>query len=247
MKINILSDLHLEYCAPFTPSPISADVIVLAGDICEGITGIEWAQDTFDIPVLYVPGNHEFHDDLFTMGQHRKMMSEAAAGTNVMLLDNKVAYIDHVKFIGTTLWTDLSKLEAVLYCDADSILVDQPEGEAPEYFNASDAQALFDANKAWLQGELMKPYDGKTIVITHHAPSQKSIHNKYQGNAWNDCFVSDVESLMPSIDVWIHGHTHSSLDYKINDTRVVCNPRGYSISMGGWENHEFNPSMEISI
>jgi len=246
MKINILSDLHLE-CAPFMPPPVVEGVVVLAGDIGDGVTGIEWAKEAFDVPVLYVPGNHEFHDDLFTMGQHRKRMCEAAAGTNIILLDNNVAYFDSVRFIGSTLWTDLSKLGSVLYCDADSILIDQPQSEDPEYFNATDAQALFNSNKAWLQDELAKPYDGKTVVVTHHAPSQKSIHNRYQGNAWNDCFVSDVEGLMHSIDVWIHGHTHSSHDYKLNNTRVVCNPRGYPTFMGGWENQEFNPSMVISI
>ena len=27
--------------------------------------------------------------------------------------------------------------------------------------------------------------------------------------------------------LWIHGHIHESLEYRIDDTIVACNPRGY--------------------
>jgi len=238
MKVQVLSDLHLE-CSSYAPPETTADIIILAGDIAEGIDGIEWAKQAFDIPVMYVPGNHEFHN-FYTMDQNRSRMRAAASGSNVILLDNGVAYVDGIRFIGTTMWSDLSRVGTVLYCDADSILVDHVSGESATYFNLADAQALFDNNRVWLQAELGKSFDGTTVVITHHAPSKKSIHENYNGNVWNDCFASDLESLMAGVDLWVHGHTHSSLDYFVGKTQVVCNPKGYFTEYG-FENHEFNP------
>ena len=115
------------------------------------------------------------------------------------------------------------------------------------HFNLSFAQALFEKNNAWLQSVLARPFDGKTVVVTHHAPSLKSIHSDYKSNEWNPCFVSDLEKLMDGVGFWVHGHTHSSFDYQIGKTRVVCNPRGYPNDLDGWENKEFNPSNVIFI
>lgn len=64
MKLLVLSDLHVEF-APFVPDPAAveaADVVVLAGDVSNGVKGIAWARQAFaDKPVVYVVGNHEFY------------------------------------------------------------------------------------------------------------------------------------------------------------------------------------------
>ena len=63
MKIRIFSDLHLEFF-DFNPAEVSADVVVLAGDIQNGHYGLGWARKTFpDTAIVYVIGNHEFYDD----------------------------------------------------------------------------------------------------------------------------------------------------------------------------------------
>ena len=108
MKVHILSDLHLE-AASFVPPITHADVIILAGDIGVGCQGIEWARDAFEVPVIYVPGNHEYHDLSFSMGEHREDMLRATSGSQVSLLDNDVTVINGVRFIGTTMWTDLNR------------------------------------------------------------------------------------------------------------------------------------------
>jgi hypothetical protein len=86
------------------------------------------------------------------------------------------------------------------------------------------------------------------VVITHHAPSPKSIHPRFAGSAINACFVSDVESLMGAqrAALWIHGHTHDSFDYTVSGTRVVCNPRGYSKNNVN-ENPLFDPNLVVTI
>jgi len=249
MKLHILSDIHLE-CERFEPPEISANVVILAGDIGVGTRGIDWAKKHFDIPVLYIPGNHEYHDPSFSIDEHQVAMQQACKGPNVMFMDNKSTIIQGVRFIGTTLWTDLKNFESVLYCDADRIIVNYEvikNAGGLIHFDRDYAQSLFEQSKAWLQSQLMQPFKRKTVVMTHHAPSQKSIAPQYAGNDWNPCFASDLEELMDDVHLWVHGHTHSSLDYDLNNTRVVCNPRGYPDPMKGIENDEFDGSMLITI
>jgi hypothetical protein len=86
------------------------------------------------------------------------------------------------------------------------------------------------------------------VVITHHAPSRKSIHPRFEGSLLNACFVSDAERLLGAarIRLWVHGHTHDTFDYLVKGTRVVCNPRGYAKG-GVNENLRFDPNLTIDI
>ena len=245
MKIQILSDLHLE-CATFQPSQTEADIIVLAGDVGVGSEGVLWAKEVFDVPVIYVAGNHEYHDASMTMAEHMEMIKQVAAGSNVTVLDNDVAVVDGVRFVGTTLWTDVKDAYSALYCDIDRISVDENE-YGSVHFTKEYAQELFDRNRGWLKEELERSFDGKTVVITHHAPSWMSLHEKHVGNPWNPCFMSDLEDMMGSVDLWIHGHTHNNFDYHIGGTRVLCNPRGYPDEIAGFENTEFDAVKVVEI
>jgi len=249
MKIQIMSDLHLEF-APFHLEVVDADIVILAGDIQQsGIQGVGWAQDCFDVPVLYTPGNHEFYSMVLTMDEIREEMHRQCKGSNVQLLDCNHWELDGVRFLGTTLWTDLLNSPfggvscGVISSDAGYIKVSDHEG-----LNDRFAQSLFDENSKWLKSELEKPFIGKTVVITHHAPSGASMHAQYAQNPWNSCFITNMEHLMGDhVDLWIHGHTHSSFDYRLHGTRVVCNPRGYPDHFGEYENSEFNPSFVVEI
>jgi Icc-related predicted phosphoesterase len=99
--------------------------------------------------------------------------------------------------------------------------------------------------RAWLSNEVTKPFSGKTVVVTHHLPLPLSIHEKYRGDALNPCFASDLSALVRApVDLWVHGHTHESMDYEISGTRVVCNPRGY---LPEDPNHNFEPGLLVEI
>jgi len=248
MKIHILSDLHLEF-APFQSRETEADVVILAGDISTGSRGVKWAMKHFSQPVIYVPGNHEFYNPEWTMDELFCEMRYEAENTNVHVLDRETVEIDGVHFLGTTLWTDLHDQpfggveSGLLGSDVDHIRV-----AGGECLSSSVAQSLFEKNRAWLKAQLQQPFHGKTVVITHHAPSDKSLHRQYAGNPWNSCFVTDLESLMgDSVDLWVHGHTHNNFDYEVGNTRVVCNPRGYPHPFGGWENRAFTSDWVISL
>ena len=248
MKLHILSDLHLEF-APLRVEKTDADVVILAGDIGLGADGVEWAKACFDVPVLYVPGNHEYYNPAWRIDDLQRFISDACIGSNVHLLDRDVYCQGGIRFIGTTLWTDLLEHPfggvhcGVLGSDADYIRVTDDE-----CFNDHNAQALFRKNRAWLKQELAKPFDGKTVVVTHHAPSGGSLHPQYAGNPWNSCFITDMEDLFgDNVDLWVHGHTHNSFDYEVKGTRVICNPRGYPHPLGGWENPAFKQDLLVEL
>lgn len=229
MRLRVLSDLHLEICAIDLPR-VEADVVILAGDIANGADGIEWAKRSFSGPVLYVPGNHEPYDREF--GATLDALRSAANGSNVRLLDCGEAVIGGVRFLGCGLWTDYS-----LAPDSErTAIVEAARKINPDYrairfgdraFSPEDAMELYRAHRDWLQEALDRDHDGTTVVITHFAPHPGSIAPAYARHPANPGFVVNLESMMGRAPLWIHGHTHSSFDYVVSGTRIVCNPRGY--------------------
>jgi Icc-related predicted phosphoesterase len=78
--------------------------------------------------------------------------------------------------------------------------------------------------------ELAEKATPETVVITHHLPSLRSVASKFQASNANRFFVGDVNRILVERKprLWLHGHTHNSVDYQYENTRVVCNPFGYS-------------------
>lgn len=81
--------------------------------------------------------------------------------------------------------------------------------------------------RAFLDAELPRPHDGPTVVVTHHAPHPGSLPDRHAHLAW--CDDSDLTGLIDERgpDLWVHGHVHRHVDYRIGRTRVVCNAHGY--------------------
>ena len=231
MKLNILSDLHLSKGDLPLPGE-GADLVILAGDIARPERAMAWAS-RIARPVLYVAGNHEFYGG--TIEGTPAELKRLAAGTNVRVLDRDAALIDGVRFLGATLWTDFlaageGEAREAAMREAQRLMRDFSvvrAGDAP--FTPQASAALFAEDAAWLGARLAEPHRGPTVVITHHAPSLQSIHPRFEGSALNACFVSDVERLLDArrAQLWIHGHTHDSFDYRLGATRVASNPYGY--------------------
>ncbi|EDT37641.1 metallophosphoesterase [Burkholderia ambifaria] len=253
MRIRVLSDLHLECNEPDTIAHVDADLVVLAGDIHNHAEGLRWAAETFDpgVPVVYVPGNHEYYDGEF--GALETAMRDAAHALDHVHYLNNGVYVDparRFRVLGTTLWSDFTlfgaddasvarAIEAGLRVILDFkglIQVTWPHeaalhaGGTPERnFMPADAIALHRQGRAWLEARLATPFAGRTIVVTHHAPHLRSLAERYAEDLASAGFVTDMAELVrPPVDLWIHGHTHTSFDYVTDSgTRVVCNPRGY--------------------
>jgi predicted phosphodiesterase len=253
VKLNILSDLHLGFGALDRPVN-DADVVILAGDISRPREAVAWAL-RFEKPVLYVLGNHEFYGS--SIDGAADEVKRLCAGTQVQVLDNTEIVIGRVRFLGTTLWTDFrlfgeASRKAAAMAEARRLVRDFSRiaraESARAVFSPEDSMALFERHAGWLGGRLAAGHDGPTVVITHHAPSRRSIHARFADSLLNACFVSDAEHLMGAdrAQLWIHGHTHDSFDYLVNGTRVVCNPRGYA-KAGVNENPHFDPDLMIEV
>ena len=253
MKLHVLSDLHLSVQG-LTPPASDADLVVLAGDIARPRQAIEWAV-ALGKRALYVPGNHEFYGGSLP-GVVRELR-QLAEGTQVHVLDNDVYCAGDVRFLGTTLWSDfqldppgaareLAEREAVEKVhDFRRIFVDE---EQRTLFTPAASAAAFARNAAWLEATLRSPWHGSTVVVTHHAPSARSVHPRFAGSPLNACFASHLDRLLDAslARLWIHGHMHHSVDYEVRGTRVVCNPRGYAPG-GKIENPAFDPTYCIEV
>jgi predicted phosphodiesterase len=250
MKLNVLSDLHLSLGALAMPEN-EADVVVLAGDIGRPKEAIAWASG-FVKPVLYVPGNHEFYGG--SIAGTVEELKRLSAGTTIRVLDDDEVIIDGVRFLGATLWTDFmlfgeGEKRAAAMQEAQRFMRDFSRiriGEAP--FTPEASAARFTRHAAWLGSRLAERHAGPTVVITHHAPSPRSVHPRFAGSLMNACFVSDAERLLDGsrARLWIHGHTHDSFDYFVNGTRVLCNPRGYAKN-GVNENPAFDANLLAAV
>ncbi|MGH8518940.1 MAG: metallophosphoesterase [Panacagrimonas sp.] len=254
MKLQVMSDLHLTV-APFEAPQTDADLIVLAGDIARPDQAIAFAR-SLGKPVVYVAGNHEFYGGSLT-GTYARLKS-LAKGSDVHLLEREVAVIGGTRFLGTTLWSDFggfereSEREAAiaiavrLVRDFSRIRLDD---ERPDLLTPLGGADEFRRSAAWLDVMLAQPFDGPTVVVTHHAPSLRSINPRFADSPLNPCFVSDAEHLIVGgrAQLWIHGHMHDRSDYVVEGgTRVLCNPRGYSRGEIN-ENAAFDPACVVTV
>lgn len=242
MKIQIYSDLHLEF-APFEPTPSEADVVILAGDIDIKSRGVGWANDVFQCPVIYVCGNHEYYGG--HIDQTLRKMKEAAM-PHVHVLENEVLILDQTRFLVTTAWTDYSSTGDVIAAkriawewmnDFSVIRTDA----SFRRLRPDDLIAKSTAARAWLTQELEKPFDGNTVVVTHHAPALDHVGDEHPEDLIA-AYANDWPVLLGKADLWVYGHTHVAANFTKCGCHVVSNPRGYP-----GQNTGFNPDFLIEL
>lgn len=242
MKILAMSDLHLEFDegffdrlgnpVVFDPDISGVDVLVLAGDIHVGTSAIDFIKKCAKVVghVIYVLGNHEFyHHDLNNLEDN--IRSGLADVPNVHLLERQSIIIDGVRFLGTTLWTDFGGGNPMLMMVAGNRMNDyaliKNEGRRILPRDIYDIHCL---SVDWLRQELEKPFDGKTVVVTHHLPDRQAVHANWRRAADDlsySYFCTDCLDLFTKVDLWIFGHQHESIRTKVDRTLLMSNPRGY--------------------
>ena len=255
MKIQLMSDLHLEVHPGFVPQPAAgADLLVLAGDIGSYqhgslLTDADFGLARFSplhgwpVPVLYLPGNHEY-DGLDFDATHARLRATCER-LGIVWLEREVVCVDGVRFVGTTLWADFDALApapgspgatlaqqlqarekafraANYYLRKNSSL----RGGMPMLASELRDQAL--ACQRWLRAMLARAHDGPTVVVTHFAPSLRSADPRYGLTPGTAGFCNALDELLAQADLWLHGHLHAPSDYRHNGCRVVANPLGYA-------------------
>lgn len=235
MRFALYSDLHLEF-APWEPPAIEVDVVILAGDIGSHTHGIEWAAKAFpQVPdILYVAGNHEYYDaHLGLLDELQKPFWEQFG---VQFLERRCIEVAGVRFLGCTLWSgfDLYGRDSVdIHMAAsrrsinDYWMIRAHEGRRLE---PRDTRKLHQSAVRWLECELSKPFDGKTVVVSHFAPHPRCVAPQHQGSDVSPYFVTDLSRIMERhpIDVWCYGHTHTNISFVSEfGCHVIANQRGY--------------------
>ncbi len=265
MKIQLLSDLHLETQPHVLPAPApEADLLILAGDIGSYQRGSKLSDPDFGlarfsplpeygnwpVPVVFVPGNHEF--DSFDVTAAGQRLRETCKRLGITMLDQDVMHVGRVRFVGATLWSDFDALAQPVQRPTDQEKNDMLRGKgfrAAEFylrktgstyqgepFLGEAIRTLALQTQDWLRDTLHQPHDGPTVVITHFAPSLRSADPRYGVNPGTAGFCNSLDPLIPYADLWLHGHVHCPCDYVVSglrhgarhDCRVVANPLGYA-------------------
>jgi Icc-related predicted phosphoesterase len=252
MQIHLMSDLHLEFGSMETPA--GGDILVLAGDILVAqhfkrgpdspYAPIVESYDKFMNEaveryghVIMVMGNHEHYSGNFN--DSARLIRGRYPG--ITLLDSDYIDIDSQRFFGGTMWTDINAHNPLTMMTAEGRMNDfKVIKKSTRKFRAQDSivahrQFMYYLDKYYMDG---------MIVISHHAPSYRSLDPKYAGDDLNALYASHLDTFIldRNIQAWFHGHLHNSSDYMIGNTRVLCNPRGYK----GFElNKEFNPCFSL--
>lgn len=242
MKLYILSDLHLEFSS-FTPPRTDADVVILAGDIHTQCRGVGWANQTFDRKVIYVSGNHEFYSGHI---DHTLRKMRDAAAPHVYVLENQVWIRNEIRFLCATGWTDFTstgdKFTATMICG--HLMNDFKMIRAEENYRRLRLADVVELNRAtfeFLRHELSQPFEGKTVVVTHHCPVAELAGEENDGHL-SAALFNRWHALLPLVDVWIFGHTHCAIDIDLGGCRLISNPRGYPQEQTG-----FIPDFTIEI
>lgn len=238
MKIQVLSDLHLEFERKYEGYDCDSDIMVLAGDIDKHNRILESLVRFYDIykkPIIFVPGNHEYYysskeemDEKFDSFQH----------DYIHILNDRVCEIDDVVFIGSTGWYDESN--GLVY---------------PYIRNMTDCKIVYDLkkndngvvwgkkSKKFFEEELNRYKNRKVVCVSHNGPLNLP-HDKYKNSGLNCCFYNHWNKMLEDIgpDIWIYGHTHDSNFCEKYDVSLLCNPKGYVD-----ENKNFMPRFVVDI
>ncbi|MCH8622784.1 metallophosphoesterase [Undibacterium sp. TS12] len=259
MRLQILSDLHLDIWGDSVPiydtSISKPDAVVLAGDIHKGDKAVAWAERQFaGIPVLYVHGNHEAYGKNLEDMQ-ADIARACKASSNVHFLDSGEFKLGDIRFVGATLWTDFclfgEEQRYLAMQEAAEVMADYERiclaSDGYRKLQPADTALMHARQKSWLCKQLDSPFHGKTVVITHMAPSMQSVALRYAEDLSSAAFASNLEQLAARADLWIHGHMHDSFDYRLGTCRVICNPCGYPLRNGRMENASFDPNLVVTL
>lgn len=270
MRVHVFSDLHLEFgavdLAPDVRAGALAELVLLAGDIDIKRRALDWATTTFRQRVAIIGGNHEaYGDSLFATIAAARTSAERASRSRsheIRFLERETWIMQAadgtpVRLIAATLWTDFDLFGAearssvmaraqLQMSDFHQVRIRNENRQETRFLEPMDVFRLHSMSRQFLETELNALFDGITIVMTHHAPSMRSVPERFRHDPLTAAYASTLDAMIERFQpaLWVHGHLHDSCDYRIGKTRVVCNPRGYAPDE---LNPHFDPGLVIEV
>lgn len=210
---------------------------------------LDWLAERLPgVPVVYVPGNHDFWwdrgEERYTLADQLSRGRDVAARHGIHLLMDDAVTLGGTRYLGGTLWTDFRLGSTTLTHGMRSAqgrfgMVDYRRirtGPSSRHrIEPAEVLAMHRRTRAFLEATLAVPHDGPTVVVTHHAPHPNSLIDPREDMRW--CYASDLRDIIHSRepDLWVHGHVHHAADYRVGQTRIVCNPRGHVEEVSGFD------------
>lgn len=260
-RLRIASDLHTEFIKAIVTDEVldsmipyndmdKHTILVLAGDIVSDIN--QWRNT---LSYNYVTRwfnelSKRFQHIVYVLGNHEGYFSSVAESfdwayeqphqfDNFHVLNNQSIELEGIRFLGTTLWTDLSTPLSEVYARKMNDIHLIKDWTVAKWQYAHNVAVRF------LMTELEQEFDGKTVVVTHHLPTYMSV-KRYRGDPMGVCYASNLDNLIAYNDIalWVHGHAHENFDYMAGDTRIICNPYGY------WDdtpNYDYIPTLSVYL
>lgn len=239
------------------PHP-EADALVLAGDIGSYQTGARMADADFGlrlfqgwpVPVYFVPGNHEY--DMLDVDATWLRLRRCCERLGLRWLDREVVHLPgaaadggDLRLLGTTLWTDFDALGPAArgpgFALTEQLKARHKAFRAADHYLrrtgttrhgrpwlAAEVREEGLACQDWLRQALAAPFAGRTVVVTHFAPSLRSADPRYGLTPGTAGFCNALDAWLPQAALWLHGHLHAPSDYTHAGCRVVANPLGYA-------------------
>lgn len=250
MRLRILSDLHLE-CGPFAYTPVGEDLVVLAGDIADQSRPAKRNRRALcaaiaetGIPAVYVPGNHEFYHARYPRRLIiRRLRYDLPDG--IHLLDGGVFDVGDIRVLGCTLWSDCGgNMASQMAAEQGISDFHWMRDDLGNPIIAATMAEWHQFERRWLAQQIDQA-DRPVVVVTHWQPSPASTPERFRGLSLTPYFQTSCSDLLrPPVCLWIHGHTHDSVDLVERGVRIVCNPRGY---LGSEHNERFDDGLLIPV
>jgi Icc-related predicted phosphoesterase len=247
MNIWHISDLHLtkseiEEDTVFGDIP-DADLAVVLGDLSSDMrANLEWCARVIRprMPVIYVPGNHDFHYRGIIQASSEGRRLAKALG--IHFLDGDAVICRGIRFVGGTFWSDYginiatdgltgeeniqrNMQNALDKADYNRIMRCE---ETREILRPWHTAAIHDRTKGFIARTLARKFLGPTVVLTHYAPLADASQPGFEKSQTSPSYTSDqmdlIERYQP--EMWLFGHIHIFLERQIGRTKVACNPRG---------------------
>lgn len=238
MKINVISDLHLDFSDLVLPG---GDVLIISGDACEArhLKKNMYNPDMILLEherkdhrpdryyrffeeecakyreTIYVMGNHEHYGFQYHKTYEHLQLN---LPNHVTLLENQTHTVDDVTFVGCTLWTDMNKEDALTMYHMSSAMNDYRTitmfNEAKNVYHRLQPERTVQdhyRSRDYIRTVVEGRHDQKFVVVTHHAPTKLSTHPRYQNDTtMNGAYSSDLsEFILDNPQIKLWTHGHT--------------------------------------